>query len=98
MWKHEGKFQFAVFGLPVIGAALIMNLFLWFGPYGMFYVLLAVPGVVLFCYAKISEKKRTKRPLSFGLRNMTIKERIAYLSGYFLMMSAVSTLLILSSH
>jgi flavodoxin len=87
MFKHEGKYQIAVF-LVLIMLGIWTAIFVpFFGLHSFMAISIAAIGFGFLFYAKLSEKKRTKKLVGWGTSQMTIREKTSYFLGYFMISS-----------
>lgn len=81
VFKHEAKYQLAPFLGPVV-LGLWAGIFLpVFGPFGLMVISFAAIGFGFLLYAKLSEKKRTKKLISWGSGAMIFREKTSYFIG-----------------
>lgn len=86
VFKHEAKYQLAVFIGPGL-LALWGGFFLpHFGTLGAIAVSIAAIGFGFILKAKLSEKRRTQKLLGWGSSEMTTKEKASYFVGYALIL------------
>lgn len=82
MSKRSSQVQMLIFLVPAcfgMWAAIVLPRFEIFGSV---VTTIGIIGVIAILYAKVSEKKRTKRLISWGSGEMTKKEKRMYLGGY----------------
>lgn len=87
MFKNEAKFQLGILFLPVFVGSLASAILPRFGLTGLIALSLGCMGLGFIMSAKISEKKRTRKIVSWGTGDMTFREKTSYFIGYSMIIS-----------
>ncbi|MEN0059964.1 MAG: hypothetical protein AAGB31_14080 [Bdellovibrio sp.] len=92
MNKRSPQFQLLIFLIPACFGAWAAFVLPRFEIFGSLVITIGIVGGVAIIWAKLSEKQRTRKIVRWGFAQMTIAERVLYVSGYGMLLLSIAVL------
>jgi len=89
MKKNSTQLQILTFILLACLGAWVAMLLPHFEIFGSLVVTTGIVGAIALIYTKLSEKRRTKKMISWGSAEMTKEEKLLYIGGYSILILAL---------